>query len=448
MTDLQTRFQSLDALHAPDMWPEIEARAQAKERHVTGPRSWLLIGVAVMLALVVGAAVLIGSGVVKVSTTVPNTTPATTPITAPSTVPTTQPRTGHPAAWVVSGSMLEARIGHTATLLSDGRVLVAGGFNASKRLASAELYDPRSGSWTATGSMLEARSNHTATLLADGRVLVASGALDPPGGSIFAQHAELYDPDTGTWSATGGLSFLPFYLPPTATLLADGRVLLEGSVYDPDTGTWHATQGMVEPGHEYAATRLPDGTVVVAGGTYGGRALASAQLFNPATRTWTATGSLREPRINGVATLLLDGTVLLAGGLGTAGDPLASAERIDPASGPPLASAELFDPASGSWTATGNMLIARGRRDTFTLLQDGTVLAAGGVSPRGVTAAAELYDPVSRTWTATASMDAGRYDHTATLLADGTVLVVGGSMNTGPEAPVASAEVYYHASGN
>src|SRR5437867_3794750 len=158
MTDLQTRFRTLDALHAPEMWREIEARAQAKERHVTRPVSWVFIGVAVMLALVVGAAFLVGSGVVKLPTTAPSPAPATAPITAP----TTAPRTGHPAAWVVSGSMLEARTGHTATLLSDGRVLVAGGFNGSTPLASAELYDPRSGSWTATGNMTHWHNNHTA----------------------------------------------------------------------------------------------------------------------------------------------------------------------------------------------------------------------------------------------------------------------------------------------
>jgi hypothetical protein len=334
MTDLRSRFQTLDALHAPEMWREIEARAQAKERHVTRRVSLVLIALAVMLALVVGAAVLVGSGVVKLSTTAPSTTATTTPFTAPSTTPTAPP-TPRAAAWIATGSMVEARFYHTATLLSDGRVLVAGGSNGSKKLATAELYDPGSGSWTATGSMLEARSNHTATLLADGRVLVAGGALVAPGGSSYKQqHAELYDPDTGTWSATGDLSFIS-YRRPTATLLADGMVLLvpdghSSWVYTPGTGTWRATQGMVDQADGYAATRLPDGTVLVAGGSYGepGQALATAQLFDPANRTWTATGSLREPRSFGVATLLLDGTVLVAGGHGAGEELTASASCL------------------------------------------------------------------------------------------------------------------------
>src|SRR6266542_3456314 len=110
MTDLQTRFKTLDALQAPEMWREIEARAQAKERHGTRRLSWVLIAVAVMLALVVGAAFLVGSGVVKLSTI------------APSIAPTAEPPTAHPAAWTFAGSMIEPRQSYTATLLADGRV--------------------------------------------------------------------------------------------------------------------------------------------------------------------------------------------------------------------------------------------------------------------------------------------------------------------------------------
>jgi hypothetical protein len=441
MTDLQARFRTLDELHAPELWREAERRAAIAQPRAIRANPWVLITVLVLLALVAGAAALIGSHIVRLGTVVDASSMPSTSANLATPAPTL---VATAATWTPTASMREARSNHTATLLSDGRVLVAGGFNASTKLASAELYDPRSGSWTATGSMLEARSDHTATRLADGRVLVVSGADVASGGSSFDQHAELYDPETGTWSATGELRFLSSGRRLTATLLADGRVLLMSSLYDPETGTWRPTKGMAEQGHAYAATRLTDGTVLVAGGGGGtvvvdgepkGQALASAQLLDPVTRTWTATGSLREPRAYGVATLLLDGTVLIAGGLGTG--------LFDP-----LLSSELFDPASGSWTATANVITPRGRRGTFTLLQDGTVLAAGG---SGAPAAAELYDPVSRTWAATASMDEGRVDQTATLLADGTVLVVGGASDAdaaGNPIPTASGEVYHPASGN
>src|SRR5262249_3918737 len=152
----------------------------------------------------------------------------------------------------------------TATLLTDGRVLVAGGcgafdagtVNCSSILASAELYNPTAGTWSATGSMNVARFFHTATRLLDGRVLVSSGG----------QQAALYDPTTGTWSRTGSTSVGGFRQP---ALLMDGRVVATGGgpngtsseLYDPTTGTWSPTGSMGSPGG--TATRLRDGRVLV-----------------------------------------------------------------------------------------------------------------------------------------------------------------------------------------
>ena len=134
-------------------------------------------------------------------------------------------------------------------MLRNGKVLVAGGY-ATGPLATAELYDPATGAWSATGSLKTARFDHTATLLADGKVLVAAGY----NGSIVVRSAELYDPVTGTWQTTGQLTRARENH--TATLLSDGRVLVAGGndtignglddaeIYDPASGTWSATDSL------------------------------------------------------------------------------------------------------------------------------------------------------------------------------------------------------------
>ena len=309
------------------------------------------------------------------------------------------PSTG---SWTATGSMTEARSQYTATLLPGGKVLVAGGNGSSGLLASAELYDPGSGSWTATGSMIEARYAHTATLLSDGTVLVAGGAAiftdgDVSGPAPLAS-AELYDPSTGSWTVTASMNEARFLH--TATLLRDGKVLVVGGdsslgllaeLYDPRNGSWTVTGSMHAGRADHAATLLPDGTVLVAGGSGilpsgAPGVVASAELFDPGSGTWTATASMITARSEYTATLLPDGTVLVAGG--NSGSSVIGL----------LASAELYDPGSGTWTAAGSMIEAR-YGHMATLLRDGTVLVAGGFSPpiNEPLASAELYDPRSGT---------------------------------------------------
>jgi hypothetical protein len=226
-----------------------------------------------------------------------------------------------------------ARAGHTATLLQNGKVLVAGG---SGQDGLAELYDPANGTWAPTGSMSERRSGHRATLLQDGKVLVTGGGA----GSMSAS-PEIYDPATGSWSSAGSMvEKRPSH---TATLLANGKVLVAAGgeiatavdtaeLYDPVTGTWTRTGRLSEVRSGHSATLLPDGQVLVTGGVGNfsfsddDTTRASSELYNPAAATWRSTGRLNTARSDQTATLLANGHVLIVGGTDANGRRLRSAE--------------------------------------------------------------------------------------------------------------------------
>src|SRR6266568_4462310 len=288
-------------------------------------------------------------------------------------------------AWTSTGSMATARHYHTATLLDSGKVLVAGGVPASSAytgtwLASAELYDPATGTWSATGSLATSRTDHTATLLPSGKVLVVGGSTRDYTGDHVLANAELYDPATGTWSATGSLVMAQAHWGDTATLLDSGQVLIAG-------------------GHEFDGTN--DG----------------AELYDPATETWSVTGSTY--RAYHTATLLKSGMVLVSGGS-------------------PFASSELYDPATGTWTRTGSLAADEPIWHTATLLNSGRVLVVGGWGA-GALASAELYDKNSGTWSDAGVLAQARRFHTATLLLTGHVLVAGGYNDV--DGVLASAEL-------
>jgi len=268
------------------------------------------------------------------------------------------PATG---TWTSTGNLNVARGSHTATLLPDGKVLVAGGYNNddfSVEEASAELYDPTTGKWSITGSLHTRRHGHTATLLPDGRVLVAGGAhyiFNPPANSVESLHSsELYDPNTGTWSVTGSLN--TGRESHTATLLRNGNVLVAGGeecsvsgcgrptvtisaeLYNPGTGEWSGTASLNTPRTSHTATLLPDGRVLIAGGILwddvGGFSpfdtLEIAEIYDPAVGNWSRTASLNVPRDGHTATLLSNGKVLVVGGY--FGGYLSSAELYDSSS--------------------------------------------------------------------------------------------------------------------
>jgi hypothetical protein len=221
--------------------------------------------------------------------------------------------------FTATGNMTTPRSDHTATLLLNGKVLFAGGFSSTAfnaAVSSAELYDPSIGIFTATGNMTAARRGHTATLLADGRVLITGGSGDGSGNFLKGK-AELYDPSTETFVSTGDTGEM--ISAGRAVLLADGKVLIAGDpiaqVFDPTTGTL-ATTGAYSynrPVFLSTATLLPEGRVLLTGCV--ARCTAGmTELYDPGAGTFSATGSMiRGWGDVNTATLLMNGKVFLAG---------------------------------------------------------------------------------------------------------------------------------------
>jgi hypothetical protein len=316
-------------------------------------------------------------------------------------------------SFIAIGSMGSARTWHTATLLPNGDVLVTGGFDQGQPKypptrpqpqGSAELYNPATGSFTPAATMVIARAAHTATLLPNGKVLIAGGGTAGGFGLPFLGQgiaaSEVYDPATNSFSATGTMG-TPRYAH-TATLLPNGKVLIAGGIstanvgtytenvlltaelYDPATGAFTPTGSLGTARGGHTATLLANGNVLVAGGlislNFAGVSFAStAELYDPATGAFTPTGNMTADREEHTATLLPDGRVLIVGGASAA---LIWSDVRTISSQGTLASAEIYDPATGSFTATDSMTAPRSAH-TATLLPDGTVLLAGGNIAQG-----------------------------------------------------------------
>jgi hypothetical protein len=344
-----------------------------------------------------------------------------------------------------------ARDRHTATLLPDGSVLVVGGIAYEQgALAAADRFDPGARAFRAGGALLVPRMAHAALLLASGEVLV-TGGWDPgvPGtsGDPAHQATELYD------AAASRFRSGPDMLTPrrghSTTLLASGSVLVAGGVehrgrgfpattaseiYEPTKEVFRPGQHMVQGRWLHTATLLADGRVLLAGGrpddypgAYASPALSSAELYDPATGEFASTGSLLSSRYGHSATRLSDGRVLVLGGETTAGFGSGAAQ---------VTTAEIWDPATGEFTAFGSLADGRGFHAAVEL-NDGTFLLVGGNRNEGLpSSTTELFDPATGASTPGPTMSDWRVRATATRLPSGEVLVVGGNNSGGAVEPV------------
>ena len=309
------------------------------------------------------------------------------------------------ALFSLTGSMITPRYGATFTLLSSGKVLAVGGFgpgdSSLPRLNSAELYEPLTGTFGATGNMVDARVLHTATLLKDGKVLIAGGTREGGGGGAAIASAEIYDPSTGTFTPTGSMN--TGRAQHTATLLTTGDVLIAGG--------WN--------GHAADAPDDPPWDPLF------------AELFDPSSGIFKSTGSMSATRMGHTATRLADGKVLLFGGI-------PGVQNIHTQLPVPRC-AEIFDPATQTFSGLDDLTIPR-QGYTVTLLNSGEVLLAGGKILDLVVPTAELLNPTTGALSATGGLGTERVGHSATLLNDGRVLITGGTDSNGNA--LAIAELY------
>ena len=331
----------------------------------------------------------------------------------------------------VISPMLEPRSGHAAVLLGDGKVLIVGGMRRNQDFyRSAELYDPATQRFSATGSLATARVGMAAVRLPSGKVLVAGGWT----GHDATDDAELYDPATGIFADAGRMTTKRGR--PEATLLFTGDVLITGGadhdspggvafaeLYHPASGKFESIAPMHDGRLSHTATLLPDGRVLIAGGR-GEKVNASAEIYDPAGKKFTLTGNMITPRYKHAAGILPDGRVLVAGGSGP-GDWHNQ-----------LATAEIYDARTGKFTAAAELTDVRFKLpDEAPSLADGSLLFAGGSTTL------DVYDPVTKKFLPVVErLPDARHFMSETKLADGAVLLTGGY----PEDDKSTAAAYLY----
>jgi N-acetylneuraminic acid mutarotase len=312
---------------------------------------------------------------------------------------------GDPATgiWEKTTSLSSLRDDPALVALPDGRALLTGGAAGENvgwsAFSSTYIFDPTTGLWSRSGLLNTARTAVAATVLADGRVLVAGGMFmdrtspDPP---RLLDTSELWDPGSGTWSRTGGLTHAR--VGASAVTLADGRVLIVGGaaslegarneqgsaeVYDPTTGRWSPAGTLATARSGFVLVALRDGGAIIAGGfgglgTTGYARLSTTERFDPLSNTWSAADDLPFPVAGAAGTMLHDGRVLLAGGSVREPDYDDAGAYVSGLT----ADAALFDPETGQWIATTPMPSPRAGASAVSLA-DGSVVFVGGSASEG-----------------------------------------------------------------
>ena len=341
---------------------------------------------------------------------------------------------------VIAGTSLNvSRYLHSATLLDNGKILIAGGVSCPTAgscayLSSAEIYDPSAKLSTSTGSLAKARSA-PAVLLTSGKVLIAGGfTCDSQATCSSLKSAEIYDPASGAFAGASNMALARDGH--TMTLLADGKVLIAGGetcttatsctalssaeIYDPVAGTFTAAaNGMSAARFGASAVALSSGRVLIAGGFDGANLPAAAEIYDPGQPGFTWNGArLSAPRFGATTTLLNSGKVLVAGG------------STCYLFGCPTNAAEIYDPVANVFsTVTGGMTVP-GFVHTATLLTNGQVLFAGGFSSCTSLctgeASTELFDPTINVFSGSQGVGVALAGHTGTLTPSGNVLFTGG----------------------
>lgn len=331
---------------------------------------------------------------------------------------------------VRTGDMTVPRFDHTATLLPNGKVLIAAGMARNGLTEpTAELYDPSTGRFSLAGKLASPRGwGSTATLVQDGKVLIVGGASGSwCSASCYLATAELYDPTTNTFTRTASMT--EPRAGARAILLKNGDVLIVGGnlssesvptstaeLYHPSTGTFSRT-GSMQNGGPTALVLLKDGRVLALG--------SGAELYDPSSGRFSTEGNFLTPRGKFGAVLLRGGRVLVAGG------------QVDGARGPTTADTEIYNPATEKFTVGPELNLKRYKlMKAIVALNSGEILVAGGADQP------ELYNPVSRSFHLVAGSKLDGYCFsTATLLPNGDVLLVGG-YNTNTWVAVNHAWLY------
>jgi hypothetical protein len=333
---------------------------------------------------------------------------------------TNAPRHENPAGQLLLlPPMKEPRASHTATLLPNGEVLLAGGFHkgldgASQLYSSTtERYDPKARVFRAAASLSEARCGHSATLLPNGKVLIAGG-FNQRG---ILSSAELYDPSSDSFSAAGHTTVARGSF--TATLLTDGRVLFVGGgartpindaeIYDPATNQFTKTGSLLRARLGHTATLLQDGRVLILGGLVGRDDVTrSAEIFDPIRGGFTSAGEINMPRYKHATILLEDGRVLVVGG----------ADARD-WRGQHM-SAEIFDARTNSSSRVSDLNAKRFKLpDALATLTGGRILIGGGSEQ------IELFEPKTSTFSSVGELESALYNGVVTALPEGA-LITGG----------------------